>query len=72
MEAHASTYSASELGALAVQQSHIRPGWGKGGLKGHTRFKVAHVGTEGWRRRSGTEKWVGLLSEDMDSEGGLI
>lgn len=54
MEAHASTYSASELGALTIQQSHVRPGRGKEGIE------RAHVSRlHMLEQKSRGEKWDG-------------
>lgn len=48
MEARASTYTASKLGALAVTtkpgQTYVRAG--NGGEGEHIRFKIAHDGME--------------------------
>lgn len=81
MEARASTYSASKLGALTVWQSHVRHAWvggvRRGGSGGHIRFEIAHDGTEEWRGRCGTEVWVGLgeghggLEVDLYSQGNV-
>lgn len=71
MEVRASTYTASKLGALAMRRTYKGQRVGEGGPgRGHVRFKIAHDGIEEWKRRCGTEVWVGL-SEEVDLKGDL-
>ena len=75
MEVRASTYTASKLGALAMRRTYKGQRVGEGGPgRGHVRFKIAHDGIEEWKRRCGTEVWVGLSEEvalkgDLSSQG---